>query len=88
MKMRMFSLVAVAATIVLAPGCLSIKTESAPVAVTPAPAVVAPARTTVVTTLPSGYRTRVYRGSTYYYTRNTYYRTYPSGGYVVVERPW
>ena len=45
-------------------------------------------RQTVITTLPTGYRTRTVSGTTYYYTRNTYYRSYPSGGYVVVPRPW
>lgn len=50
--------------------------------------VVSPVRETVVTTLPAGYRTRVYRGDNYYYSRNTYYRSYPRGGYVVVPRPW
>jgi hypothetical protein len=45
-------------------------------------------RETVITTLPTGYRTRTYSGTTYYYTRNTYYRSYPRGGYVVVPRPW
>lgn len=45
-------------------------------------------RETVITTLPTGYRTRTVSGTTYYYTRNTYYRSYPSGGYVVVPRPW
>jgi hypothetical protein len=45
-------------------------------------------RETVVTTLPRGYRTRVYRGDTYYYSRNVVYRARPSGGYVLVERPW
>lgn len=43
---------------------------------------------TVVTTLPSGYRTRTYRGTTYYYTRDVVYRPAPRGGYVVVTRPW
>jgi hypothetical protein len=43
---------------------------------------------TVITTLPTGYRTRVYRGTTYYYSRNTVYRSHPRGGYVVVTRPW
>ena len=45
-------------------------------------------RETVITTLPTGYRTRVVSGTTYYYTRNSYYRAYPRGGYVVVPRPW
>jgi hypothetical protein len=42
----------------------------------------------VVRVLPTGYRTRGYRGVDYYYYDNVYYRTYPSGGYVVVPRPW
>lgn len=42
----------------------------------------------VVTVLPMGYRARSYRGVNYYYRDNVYYRTYPSGGYVVVGRPW
>ncbi|HEY5792595.1 MAG TPA: DUF6515 family protein [Chthoniobacterales bacterium] len=40
----------------------------------------------VVTTLPVGYQTRVYRGTSYYYHRGTYYR--PSGTrYIVVREP-
>jgi hypothetical protein len=42
----------------------------------------------VITVLPRGYRTRSYRGANYYYHDDVYYRTYPSGGYVVVGRPW
>ncbi len=42
----------------------------------------------VVRVLPTGYRTRPYRGVDYYYYDNVYYRTYPSGGYAVVPRPW
>jgi len=45
-------------------------------------------RETVITVLPSGYRTRVYRGSTYYYSGDSVYRSYPRGGYTVVNRPW
>jgi hypothetical protein len=45
-------------------------------------------RETVITTLPRGYRTRIYRGSTYYYSGDVVYRQRPSGGYVVVTRPW
>ena len=41
----------------------------------------------VVTTLPEGYRLRVYHGTTYYTYNNLYYRTAPNG-YVIVERPW
>ena len=43
---------------------------------------------TVITTLPPGHRIRTYRGVTYYEYDSVYYRTYPRGGYVVVERPW
>lgn len=43
---------------------------------------------TVITRLPSGYRTRIYRGTTYYYRGDVVYRTRPSGGYVIVTRPW
>lgn len=46
------------------------------------------AQETVVTTLPAGYRTRVYRGASYYYAGDVVYRSYPRGGYVVVPRPW
>ncbi|MGB8464679.1 MAG: hypothetical protein WCE49_07025, partial [Terrimicrobiaceae bacterium] len=49
---------------------------------------VTPAPQRVVTVLPTGYRSRVYRGVNYYYYDNVYYRSYPSGGYTVVERPW
>jgi hypothetical protein len=45
-------------------------------------------RESVITTLPVGYRTRIYRGSTYYYSGDVVYRTRPAGGYVVVTRPW
>jgi hypothetical protein len=49
---------------------------------------VSPAPPRVVTVLPGGYRTRIYRGEPYYYHRNVYYRRYPGGGYTIVERPW
>ncbi len=45
-------------------------------------------RETVVTTLPRGYRTRVYRGSSYYYSGDVVYRSHPRGGFVAVPRPW
>lgn len=41
----------------------------------------------VVTVLPTGYTTKVYRGTTYYTYRDTYYRSVP-GGYTVVTRPY
>lgn len=50
--------------------------------------IIGPDARTVVTTLPAGYRSRTYRGTTYYYHGNTYYRANPSGGYVVTTRPW
>ena len=49
---------------------------------------VSPAPQRVVTVLPAGYRTRVYRGVNYYDYDNVYYRSYPSGGYEVVPSPW
>jgi len=49
--------------------------------------VVGPARETVITTLPPGYRVRVYRGVTYYEYNNVYYRAHPRG-YVIVQRRW
>ena len=42
----------------------------------------------VITVLPVGYRTGVYRGVDYYYYDNEYYRRHPGGGYEVVGRPW
>ena len=39
----------------------------------------------IVTTLPSGYTTRVYRGTTYYIYKDVYYRK-TSNGYVVVKK--
>jgi hypothetical protein len=40
----------------------------------------------IVSFLPSGHRTMVVRGATYYYYDNVYYRDCP-GGYVVVPQP-
>jgi hypothetical protein len=40
----------------------------------------------VVTILPSGHKTIIVGGATYYYYGNIYYRDYP-GGYVVVQQP-
>lgn len=48
---------------------------------------VAPPQETVVTTLPPGYRIRVFRGASYYEYDNVYYRRHPRG-YVIVARPW
>ena len=40
----------------------------------------------VITGLPAGYRTRVYRAVDYYYYDNVYYRRHPAGGYEVIAR--
>ena len=48
---------------------------------------VAPVQESVVTTLPPGYRIRVFRGARYYEYDNVYYRRHPRG-YVIVGRPW
>lgn len=43
----------------------------------------------IVTSLPTGYRTRVYRGESYYEANNVYYRrSADRRGYTVVPRPW
>ena len=84
MKALLASLV-IGTTALTLTGCFSYESRGTrTVVVDPAPVGV---RETVVTTLPTGYRTRVYRGSTYYYTKNTYYQSRPNG-YVVVTRPW
>lgn len=81
------SLTLMAIVAVTASGCFvyeSRRPARTVVVTEPAPVV----RETVVTTLPTGYRTRVYRGTNYYYYGDRYYRSYPRGGYVVVTRPW
>lgn len=80
----LLSLFTLAAMLLTTTGCFVYERRTPRVVVTETPAVTT---TRVVTVLPSGYRTRVYRGSTYYYSGNVYYRTAP-GGYVVVDRPW
>ena len=76
------TLIAIMATITS--GCISISRRTVEREVVTEPA----GRETVITTLPAGYRTRIYKGTTYYYSGDVYYRTYPRGGYVVVTRPW
>lgn len=45
--------------------------------------------TRTVTRLPTGYRTREYRGVTYYEVDNVVYRRSTDGrAYTVVDRPW
>ena len=69
-------------------GCFVYERRTVPNRVVVQETTVSPAPQRVVTVLPTGYRTRVYRGVNYYTYDNVYYRTYPSGGYEVVERPW
>lgn len=84
-KLAILSLLAVLA--IISAGCFSYerRVASRSVVVTETgPGV----RETVITTLPVGYSTRLYRGNTYYYSGDVVYRSYPKGGYVVVPRPW
>ncbi len=69
-------------------GCVVYERRTVPNRVVVHETTVSPAPRRVVTVLPTGYRTRVYRGANYYYYDNVYYRTYPDGGYEVVRRPW
>jgi hypothetical protein len=69
-------------------GCFVYEQRTVPNRVVVHETTVSPAPQRVVTVLPTGYRTRVYRGVNYYTYDNVYYRTYPSGGYEVVQRPW
>jgi hypothetical protein len=68
-------------------GCLVYERRSVPTRVVVQETAVSPSPR-VITVLPAGYRTRVYRGVDYYYYDNVYYRSYPTGGYEVVGRPW
>jgi hypothetical protein len=69
-------------------GCITYERRTVPNRVVVEETTVSPVPQRVVTVLPPGYRTRVYRGEPYYYHNNVYYRRYRSGGYTVVERPW
>jgi hypothetical protein len=69
-------------------GCFVYERRTVPSRVVVEEPAVGPAPTQVVTVLPAGYRTRVYRGVTYYDYGGVFYRSYPSGGYEVVERPY
>lgn len=73
-----------AAAILATAGCFSYERRTPSTVVVDTPVVTE----TVVRSLPTGYRTRVYRGTTYYYTRDVVYRARPAGDYVVVTRPW
>ena len=68
-------------------GCIVYERRTVPTRVVVQETAVSPAPR-VITVLPWGYRTRVYRGVDYYYYDNVYYRRHPAGGYEVVGRPW
>jgi len=74
-----------AAVILTTTGCFSYERRATRAVVVETTPVVTE---TTVRTLPTGYRTRVYRGTTYYYTQDVVYRSRPTGDYVVVTRPW
>jgi hypothetical protein len=85
--MKTIRFLALLSTVLIASGCFVYEQRTVPSRVVVEESTVSPPPQRVVTVLPAGYRTRVYRGGTYYYYDGVYYRTHPSGGYVVVERP-
>jgi hypothetical protein len=84
--MKTILLIATCVTGLATSGCIVYERRTVPTrvvvqeTVSPAPR--------VITVLPVGYRSRVYRGVDYYYHDNVYYRRSPAGGYEVVGRPW
>ena len=86
--MKTILTLALLSTALTTSGCFVYERRTVPNRVVVQETTVSPAPQRVVTILPTGYRTRVYRGVNYYTYDNVYYRTYPSGGYEVVERPW
>ena len=86
--MKTFLSLALVSAALTTSGCFTYESRTVPNRVVVQETAVSPAPQRVVTVLPPGYRTRVYRGTPYYYHDDVYYRTYPSGGYTVVERPW
>ena len=86
--MKTFLSLALVSAALTTSGCFTYEQRTVPNRVVVQETAVSPAPQRVVTVLPTGYRTRVYRGEPYYYNENVYYRRYPSGGYTVVERPW
>ena len=85
--MKTILLIATFVTGLATSGCLVYERRTVPTRVVVQETTVSPTPR-VITVLPGGYRTRVYRGVDYYYYDNVYYRSYPAGGYEVVERPW
>lgn len=87
MKTSLILALPVLAAAALTSGCISYSRTSQPSAVV-VTETTRPGMSTVVTTLPSGYQTRTYRGRSYYYANDTVYQANPKGGYVTVPRPW
>ena len=85
--MKTILLIATCVTGLATSGCIVYERRTVPNPVVVQETTVSPAPR-VITVLPVGYRTRVYRGVDYYHYDNVYYRRYPAGGYEVVERPW
>ena len=85
--MKTILLIATFVTGLATSGCLVYERRTVPTRVVVQETTVSPTPR-VITVLPAGYRTRVYRGVDYYHYDNVYYRRYPTGGYEVVERPW
>jgi hypothetical protein len=85
--MKTILLIATFVTGLATSGCLVYERRTVPTRVVVQETTVSPTPR-VITVLPAGYRTRVYRGVDYYYNDNVYYRRYPTGGYEVVGRPW
>jgi hypothetical protein len=85
--MKTILLIATFVTALTSSGCIVYERRTVPERVVVQETTVGPAPR-VITVLPVGYRTRVYRGVDYYYYDNVYYRRSPAGGYEVVARPW
>jgi hypothetical protein len=83
--MKIILLVATFVTGFTTSGCIVYERRTVPNRVVVQETIVSPAPR-VVTGLPAGYRTRVYRAVDYYYYDNVYYRRHPAGGYEVIAR--
>jgi outer membrane lipoprotein-sorting protein len=86
--MKIILIIAAFSLVLAASGCVVYERRPTPSQVVMHPNTMGSAPQRVVTVLPVGYQTRVYRGTNYYYYDDVYYRPYPGGGYTVVERPW
>ncbi len=85
--MKTTLLIASLGTVLATSGCLVYERRTVPNRVVVEETTVSPGPR-VITVLPTGYRTRPYRGVDYYYSDDVYYRSHPAGGYEVVRRPW